>query len=199
MSAIDYAKWDALVISDDEEDHPVPVPAPVPAVPNTANRPFDPTRVAAMGKLLDEIDDGRRGALAKAIRWVEHAKECFENGVMPDDTACPFNRGEEPWFWFLLLTNTPHATLHGPYLPLLPRHRSAREESVRSESGAVSSSPRAEEAGLHVLAARRGRRHRRGLCCARPVRSWPSQMSALPNLNETDLCRPLAHPSTNGL
>ena len=126
MYGTDYSRWDAIKDSDD--DATAPAPAPMPPQKPQSDQPLDPTNVAAMRELLHEIDDGRRPHLLAAIEWVEAARATLDRGEAVDDGQCPFDRGSEPWFWFLLLANKPHITLHGPHKPLLARHRSPREQ-----------------------------------------------------------------------
>ena len=121
MYSTDYSRWDAIKDSDD--DATAPAPAPLPPQKPQSDQPLDPTNVAAMRELLHEIDDGRRPHLLAAIEWVEAARATLDRGEAVDDGQCPFDRGSEPWFWFLLLANKPHITLHGPHKPLLARHR----------------------------------------------------------------------------
>ena len=126
MYGTDYSRWDNIKDSDD--DATAPAPAPLPPQKPQSDQPLDPTNVAAMRELLHEIDDGRRPHLLAAIEWVEAARATLDRGEAVDDGQCPFDRGSEPWFWFLLLANKPHITLHGPHKPLLARHRSPREQ-----------------------------------------------------------------------
>jgi Asp-tRNA(Asn)/Glu-tRNA(Gln) amidotransferase A subunit family amidase len=121
MYGTDYSRWDNIKDSDD--DATAPAPAPMPPQKPQSDQPLDPTNVAAMRELLHEIDDGRRPHLLAAIEWVEAARATLDRGEAVDDGQCPFDRGSEPWFWFLLLANKPHITLHGPHKPLLARHR----------------------------------------------------------------------------
>lgn len=132
-----YARWDAFAAAlggdavDSEPARPKwAPPTEEPKAVADPSAPYDPTRVAAMRELLDEIDAGRRPALLAAIEWLERAAEAIKHGAAPDDADCPFNPGDEAWFWFVLLANKPHITLHGPYRPLCARHRSPREQAV---------------------------------------------------------------------
>ena len=129
---VDYGKWDKFAAALDDASVERCPPAPPWVADDTAGGdgtdPTDPTRVAAMRNLLDEIDDARRPHLEAAIAWLERASACFAHGEAPSDGDCPFNQGDEAWFWFCLLANKPHVTLHGPYRPLLARHRSAKEQ-----------------------------------------------------------------------
>ena len=83
---VDYGKWDKFAAALDDASVERCPPAPPWVADDTGGGdgtdPTDPTRVAAMRELLDEIDDGRRASLKAAIGWVEHAAECFKNGVM---------------------------------------------------------------------------------------------------------------------
>ena len=117
MYGTDYSRWDNIKDSDDDATAPAPAPRP-PQKPQS-DQPLDPTNVAAMRELLHEIDDGRRPHLLAAIEWVEAARATLDRGEAVDDGQCPFDRGSEPWFWFLLLANKPHITLHGPHKPFL--------------------------------------------------------------------------------
>ena len=129
---VDYGKWDKFAAALDDASVERCPPAPPWVADDTGGGdgtdPTDPTRVAAMRNLLDEIDDARRPHLEAAIGWLERASACFAHGEAPSDGDCPFNQGDEAWFWFCLLANKPHVTLHGPYRPLLARHRSAKEQ-----------------------------------------------------------------------
>ena len=118
MYGTDYSRWDNIKDSDDDATAPAPAPMPPPQKPQS-DQPLDPTNVAAMRELLHEIDDGRRPHLLAAIEWVEAARATLDRGEAVDDGQCPFDRGSEPWFWFLLLANKPHITLHGPHKPRL--------------------------------------------------------------------------------
>ena len=133
---VNYSKWDRLAASLDEgavEAAPALPPwaaAASGAAEGPALSPTDPSRVAAMRNLLDEIDDARRPHLLLAIEWLERASKIFGHGEVPSDGDCPFNQGDPAWYWFCLLANKPHVTLHGPYRPLLARYRTAREQCV---------------------------------------------------------------------
>ena len=159
MYGTDYSRWDNIKDSDD--DATAPAPAPLPPQKPQSDQPLDPTNVAAMRELLHEIDDGRRPHLLAAIEWVEAARATLDRGEAVDDGQCPFDRGSEPWFWFLLLANKPHITLHGPHKPRLARQSGARGSSARSRASCART-PRA----ARPAASGSGRRLRRcSACC----------------------------------
>lgn len=71
--------------------------------------------------------------LKVAINWAEKAQKLIMDGsatLEEIDQACPFNRGDEAWFYMVLLMNKRYKTLHGPYYPMIRKGWSAKHQAI---------------------------------------------------------------------
>ncbi|KAJ8605162.1 hypothetical protein CTAYLR_000352 [Chrysophaeum taylorii] len=71
--------------------------------------------------------------LREAIDWCEKARDLVVTNrasMREIDLACPFNRGDGPWFFFVLLMNKKYKTLRGPYEPMMMQNMNAKDQAI---------------------------------------------------------------------
>lgn len=82
--------------------------------------------------LLADALEHEEKPLTEALDWAERARDLVIGGTPLEeiDLQCPFSKGEEAWFFFVLLWNKPrYKTLH-QYEPLLRKGLSAKDQSI---------------------------------------------------------------------
>lgn len=83
--------------------------------------------------LLADAQAHEEDHLKAAIDWAEKAQKLIKDGdatLQEIDQACPFNRGDEPWFFLVLLMNKYYKTLHGPYYAMIRKGWSAKHQAI---------------------------------------------------------------------
>lgn len=83
--------------------------------------------------LLTDVLPSQEKALREAIDWVIKARELVLGGrVTMDeiDQACPFNRGDDSWFYYVLLMNKHYKTLYGPYDAMITKGWTAKSQAT---------------------------------------------------------------------
>ena len=119
-STMGYSRWDNIKDSDDD------------ATGSSSWRTSPTSRCTGRTKLM-------MGAPRAASSGSTRTQKMNLN------LTCPFDRGSEPWFWFLLLANKPHITLQAAQAA--PYHTGARGSSARSRASCARTASRPAASG----------------------------------------------------